>query len=174
MRPSWPGDRRLIQMSVDPVWAFTEGYTDSCLYERVAGEVFRRQGFSFTIATADEIPDGGGGKHALLDFFDYAKRNNLLSGTFKEKTHRLRLFSRQRPRRRTPSKASFVTCALYRYGTKWRNCTFFAWRPRRSSWCGGVLTIAVFLATGSLIKQGGARKRPLVGGNGSRFVHFPF
>jgi hypothetical protein len=73
-------------MSRDAVWGFTEGYTDRYIYDNLAREICRRHDFSITIATADEIPDGGRGKVGLLEFFDYAKRNNLLAGSFKGKT----------------------------------------------------------------------------------------
>jgi len=72
-------------MSRDVVFAFTEGYSDRYAYSRIVGDVCRQHGISATTINADEIPDSGGGKVALLTFFDYAKRHDLLAGRFKGK-----------------------------------------------------------------------------------------
>lgn len=72
-------------MSRDAVFAFTEGYTDRFPYSQVIDEVCIKRGVSSTIVNAEEIPDSGGGKPALLAFFDYAKRHDLLANQFKGK-----------------------------------------------------------------------------------------
>lgn len=74
-----------MQMSHHSLFVFTEGFKDRYLYDCLIQPVCKKHQITCSLVTADEIPDSGGGKLAVLEFFAYAKRHRLLAGQFKGK-----------------------------------------------------------------------------------------
>lgn len=77
---------RKMQMSRVSLYIFVEGYTDRYIYSEIADKVCRQYQIEPSVVTAKEINRRGGGKKALLAFFDFLKRKSSLINTFKEKT----------------------------------------------------------------------------------------
>jgi|ERR1051326_2114362 hypothetical protein len=75
----------MMQMSRHSLFVFTEGFKDRYLYDCLVQRVCKKHGITCSLRTAEEIPGGGGGKTAVLEFFTYARRNSLLDADFKGK-----------------------------------------------------------------------------------------
>lgn len=78
--------RRNMQISRVPLFVFIEGYKDRYVYDQIVQPECQKSGTSFEIVTAEEIGISGGGKEALLGFFDYLAAQSSLICDFKGKT----------------------------------------------------------------------------------------
>ena len=78
--------RRSMQISQVPLFVFIEGYKDRYIYEQIVQSECQKSGINFEVVTADEIGISGGGKEALLKFFDYLATKSSLICDFKGKT----------------------------------------------------------------------------------------
>ncbi len=83
---SLPGYLRRIQMSFEVLYVFVEGYTDRYVYSRITDSECQKLGIPYTIVAAEEVPDGAGGKRALLELFDFLRLRSSLIRNFKGKT----------------------------------------------------------------------------------------
>jgi len=78
--------RRSMQISRVPLFVFVESYKDRYVYDQIVQSECQQFGISFKVVTAEEIGMSGGGKEALLKFFDYLADQSLLICNFKGKT----------------------------------------------------------------------------------------
>lgn len=70
---------RRMQISRAPLFVFIEGYRDRYVYDQIVQPECQESGIQFKVVTAEEIGISGGGKDALLGFFDYlAARSSLI------------------------------------------------------------------------------------------------
>jgi len=75
-----------MQMSRTQVFAFVEGKKiDPYFYGKVCASVCQSAGVSHEICRARELPEGAGGKQALIGFFEYLRRESALITNFKGK-----------------------------------------------------------------------------------------
>jgi hypothetical protein len=74
-----------MQISRVPVFVFIEGYKDRYVYEQIVEPECQPFGVSFRLVAAEEIGINGGGKQALLKFFDYLADRSSLICNFKGK-----------------------------------------------------------------------------------------
>lgn len=77
---------RSLQMSRSQVILFVEGKSDTYFYGKVAESVCRPAGISYGLCMAQELPEGSGGKKALITWFKLLRRRSLLINSFKGKT----------------------------------------------------------------------------------------
>lgn len=78
--------RRSMQISRVPLFIFVEGYKDRYIYNQIVQSECQRVGVSYKVVTAKEIGIRGGGKEALLKFFDYLAVKSSLVCNFNDKT----------------------------------------------------------------------------------------
>jgi hypothetical protein len=79
IKHSLGGMRRLLQMTAKRVSIFVEGRDlDPNFYSRLCGPVCRERGLPYEIIIADRITGGGGGKSALVNFFELLRRKKAL------------------------------------------------------------------------------------------------
>ena len=78
--------RRSMQISRVPLFIFIEGYKDRYVYDQIVQSECQRTGVSYKVVTAEEIGISGGGKEALLKFFDYLASESSLICNFNGKT----------------------------------------------------------------------------------------
>lgn len=83
---SFSAYRRGMQISRVPLFVFIEGYKDRYVYDQIVQSECQQIGVSFNVVTAEEIGIGGGGKEALLKFFDYLADESSLICDFQGKT----------------------------------------------------------------------------------------
>ena len=86
LQHSLPAYLRLMQMSSEVLYVFVEGHTDRYVYSRITDYECQKLGMPYKIVTAKEVPDGTGGKRALLKLFDFLKLRSCLMHNFKGKT----------------------------------------------------------------------------------------
>lgn len=86
LQHSQPAYLRLMQMSSEVLYVFVEGPTDRYVYSRITDYECQKLGMSYKIVTAEEVPDGTGGKMGLLKFFNFLKLRACLIHNFKGKT----------------------------------------------------------------------------------------
>ena len=77
---------RSMQISRVPLFIFIEGYKDRYVYDQIVQSECQRAGVSYKVVTAEEIGISGGGKEALLKFFDYLAIESSLICNFNGKT----------------------------------------------------------------------------------------
>jgi hypothetical protein len=76
---SFGGMRRYIQVSRTQTFLFVEGRDlDPDVYGRICGQVCRDSGKTYEIVVADRIIGDGGGKGALIRFFEYLRDSGSL------------------------------------------------------------------------------------------------
>ena len=78
--------RRSMQISRVPLFIFVEGYKDRYVYDQIVQSECQQSGVSYKVVTAEEIGISGGGKEALLKFFDYLAAESSLICNFNGKT----------------------------------------------------------------------------------------
>ncbi len=78
--------RRSMQISRVPLFIFIEGYKDRYVYDQIVQSECQRAGVNYKVVTAEEIGISGGGKEALLKFFDYLASESSLICNFNGKT----------------------------------------------------------------------------------------
>lgn len=78
--------RRSMQISRVPLFVFIEGYKDRYIYDQIVQSECQQVGISYKVVTAEEIGISGGGKEALLKFFDYLVAESSLISNFNGKT----------------------------------------------------------------------------------------
>jgi len=78
--------RRSMQISRVPLFIFVEGYKDRYVYDQIVQSECQRARVSYKIVAAEEIGISGGGKEALLKFFDYLAAGSSLICNFNGKT----------------------------------------------------------------------------------------
>jgi hypothetical protein len=75
-----------MQISRVPLFIFVEGYKDRYVYDQIVQSECQRAGVSYKIVAAEEIGISGGGKEALLKFFEYLAMESSLICDFNGKT----------------------------------------------------------------------------------------
>jgi hypothetical protein len=76
-----------MQMSSGRLWIFVEGRDDRFFYHKLVEHIQEatRVRCAFEVVSADQIPDLGEGKSALLKLFDYMRSDRYLTDVFKGK-----------------------------------------------------------------------------------------
>jgi hypothetical protein len=77
---------RAMQVSKTQVFLFTEGHeNDPYFYSKICEAVCSPAGISYEHRSVREVPPGAGGKNAVIAFFKYLRRKQLLVNDFKGK-----------------------------------------------------------------------------------------
>jgi hypothetical protein len=77
---------RSLEMSLSTAFVFVEGGSDRFFYEQICVVTFDEAGVTSEVRLGQELPSRAGGKAALLEFHDYAKRAGRLESVFKGKS----------------------------------------------------------------------------------------
>jgi len=86
LKHSYPGFRRLMQISSDSFFVFVEGFIDHHVFAAIIDAKCRNGAVNYDVRMAETLPGGSGGKSALLEFFNYLRRRSSLVDKFQGKT----------------------------------------------------------------------------------------
>src|SRR5579863_3356375 len=82
---SYASFRRRMQLSEARLFVFVEGWTERYFYDGICNSLLSPRGIKYQLCPAHEISGQGGGKQALLVFYEYLDASRSLIDEFKGK-----------------------------------------------------------------------------------------